>query len=322
MWWYLGWLILAAGCAAACLWLIGERGRLILPSTRRVFREHGLRGALRLRTWHLYLYGCWPRLYIGALIHGLFRLLSASTVPGRRFLSDRYHGKVLTAAHARALVMVDRPIRLPDLERVIPYPMARHLLLDTPLDIAAYECPCRLVRAAPCQPTQVCMIMGQPFVDLLLEHHPRTSRRLVREEALALLEAEHRRGHVHVAWFKDACFDRFFALCNCCPCCCGGIDAMLHHGIPMVASSGFVAVVDAERCRGCGVCAALCPFGAVSVNVRAAVDPARCMGCGVCVDRCRSDAIHLVRDETRGAPLDLRTLAPAARLGRPPDPSG
>jgi ferredoxin len=308
MWWYTGFAIIAIPLAAGCLWLVGERGRLILPATRRTFRSQGLRRALRLQTWHLYVYGCWPRVYIGALIHGLFRFLAVSPVPGRHFLSNHYHGKVLTPEHARSLVTVEKPIRLRDLEQVIPYPVARLLLLDTPLDMAVYECPCRLTRAVPCQPTQVCMIMGQPFVDLLLEHHPRTSRRLARDEALELLAAEHRRGHVHVAWFKDACFDRFFAICNCCRCCCGGIDAMLHHGIPMIASSGFVAAVAADRCRGCGACAAVCPFGAVSVNGQATVDGLRCMGCGVCVDQCRSDAIRLVRDETRGVPLDVQLL--------------
>jgi tetratricopeptide (TPR) repeat protein len=50
-------------------------------------------------------------------------------------------------------------------------------------------------------------------------------------EAVEILEAEHRRGHVHAAYFKDACLDRFYVICNCCKCCCGGIDAMVSVGL-------------------------------------------------------------------------------------------
>jgi Pyruvate/2-oxoacid:ferredoxin oxidoreductase delta subunit len=152
------------------------------------------------------------------------------------------------------------------------------------------------------------MIIGQPFVDLVLDHHPRTSRRLTKAEALELLAAEHERGHVHVAWFKDACLERFFAICNCCKCCCGGIDAMVHHGIPMITSSGYVAECDPAKCLACGECSTNCAFGAVHVNGHAAVERDKCLGCGVCVGHCRAAAMALVRDETKSLPLDVRHL--------------
>jgi hypothetical protein len=38
-------------------------------------------------------------------------------------------------------------------------------------------------------------------------------------EALDLLRAEHERGHLHSAWFKDVMLNRFYAICNCCKCC-------------------------------------------------------------------------------------------------------
>lgn len=34
----------------------------------------------------------------------------------------------------------------------------------------------------------------------------------------------------------------------------------------------------------------------------------KCMGCGVCEGHCRFEAIALVRDETKPAPLDVRVL--------------
>jgi hypothetical protein len=71
--------------------------------------------------------------------------------------------------------------------------------------------------------------------DFVLDHHPGRARQVSTEEALALLDAEHERGHVHTAYFKDACDHRFYAICNCCKCCCGGLEAMVKYGVPMVA---------------------------------------------------------------------------------------
>jgi Pyruvate/2-oxoacid:ferredoxin oxidoreductase delta subunit len=156
------------------------------------------------------------------------------------------------------------------------------------------------------------MIVGQPFTDFILEHHGSRARRIDQEEAVALLQAEHERGHVHIAWFKTAMLDRFYAICNCCGCCCGGIEAMVSYGIPMITSSGYVAQADADLCVACGTCEDVCPFQAIHVNGASAVDWERCMGCGVCVDRCPQQAMALLRDERKGIPLDVRILAESA----------
>lgn len=197
---------------------------------------------------------------------------------------------------------------LRDLEQVIPYRLARNLVLHGPPDIAVFECPCRATRAQPCQPTQVCMIVGQPFVDFILEHHPQQSRRITQNEAVELLRAEHERGHVHAAYFKDVMLDCLYAICNCCKCCCGGIEAMTKYGVPMLASSGYVAQVDYARCTACGDCNDVCPFGALSLDKRGEVNWKKCMGCGVCVERCMCQAVTLVRDARKGVPLDVRGI--------------
>jgi ferredoxin len=224
-------------------------------------------------------------------------------------LSDRYHGKVLTQEEAKAIIRVDQDIPLRDLEQIIPYPMARNLVLKGPPDVAVYECHCRHARANPCQPTQVCMAIGQPGVDFILEHHPQSSRRLTQAEALELLQAENERGHVHSAWFKDAILDRFYSICNCCGCCCGGIEGMLKYGIPMVAPSGYVAQVDESLCAACATCEETCPFEAIQMNGTASVNWDACMGCGVCVGQCPNEAVSLASDERKGIPLDIRLLA-------------
>jgi len=60
--------------------------------------------------------------------------------------------------------------------------------------------------------------------------------------------------------------------------------------------SGTVAAVDQTCCSGCGVCAAVCPFSAPSMNEKtgkAEIQATLCKGCGLCVASCRSGAIHL-----------------------------
>jgi ferredoxin len=299
-------LLLAVGVVLlllAGLWLFGERWRLLRPSTWRSMRE----GGVGLNALHAYVYGRWTNQYVHTLIHRVFPRL---TPGGGKWISDHYHGKVLRHEEAEAIIANQKDIPLRDLEQIIPYPTARDLVLQGPPDVAAYECACRHARAKHCQPTQVCMVVGQPGVDFILEHNPHSSRRLTQAEALDLLRVEHERGHLHSAWFKDAMRNRFYAICNCCKCCCGGIEAMTRYGIPSMASSGFVAALDREICNLCGACVDPCPFDALSMD-DSTVERSweLCMGCGVCVEICPTQAMTLVRDEKKGIPLDVRLLA-------------
>jgi ferredoxin len=278
----------------------------MLPSTRKLLREHGIGNLFNLTALHSYVYLRWTRQYINL---GLNKALPRSSFQERRKWADAYHGKVLTHDQAKRIVTLNKPIALRDLEQIIPYPTARDLVLAGNPDIVAYECVCRKARTNPCGPTQVCMVIGQPFADFVLEHHPTTSRRLSQNEALELLKQEHERGHLHSAWFKDVMLNRFYAICNCCTCCCGGLEGMVRYGMGNIASSGYVASVDALLCDGCGKCEASCPFGAAAVKGTSTIQWVKCMGCGVCEGQCPSRAITLVRDERKGAPFDVRMLA-------------
>ncbi len=288
------------------LWLWGERWRPLRPSTRKWLREAGLRRLLNLSALHGYIYTRWRNPYIYLAINYAIPRLGPF---GKRWWSNRYHGKVLTYEQAEAMLTTDHEIHHGDLEQIIPYSTARDLVLKGPREVVVYECACRNARESHCQPTQVCMYICQPFTDFALEHNPKTSRRITREEALEILKAAHERGHVHSAWFKDACLDRFYGMCNCCKCCCGGIEAMVKYGMPLMASSGYVSQVDAAQCTPCPVCEDACPFGAIRVEGTAVINRDICMGCGVCVGQCPMKALSLVRDESKGKPLDVRLLA-------------
>jgi heterodisulfide reductase subunit A-like polyferredoxin len=81
------------------------------------------------------------------------------------------------------------------------------------------------------------------------------------------------------------------------------------NGTPMLASSGYVAHVDADLCAACGTCADYCQFAAISVGDGFAhIDAAACMGCGVCVAHCPQGAISLLRHLAKGEPLEIQKL--------------
>ena len=221
--------------------------------------------------------------------------------------TSTYHGKVVPLSHAEDLVRVEEDIELRDLEKVIPFKIARDIVLVNPSNIVLLDCACRTLQNEPCLPLGVCLAVGDPFASFLLEHGVMNARRITSEEAVGVLRAEHSRGHVHTAYFKDVTGGRFYAICNCCSCCCVGMRAYTRLGTPMLAASGYVAAVSGD-CNACGECAAACPFDAVSVGETAVVDVERCMGCGVCEGVCESGAVGLKLDPSKGEPLDIKKL--------------
>ncbi|MEN6369949.1 MAG: 4Fe-4S binding protein [Thermotogota bacterium] len=306
---------------------------VLRPSTRAFYREgRKLEGYSLLDFVHGYVYSRWPYEYIGTALRsrstpfwkrpiaylGLWMAYrkKGETPPGHDTFADHYHGKVMPLDAAERLVTLRMDLDLRGLEQVIPYPVARDIVLKHPDHIVALECPCRSARETPCLPLDVCLIVGEPFAGFITERHPKTSRRITQAEAVEILRAEHERGHVHHAFFKDAMLGRFYAICNCCSCCCGAMQSFLH-GTPMLASSGYVSRVAAQSCARCGACVKACPFGALEMGETSVrVDEARCMGCGVCISKCPKGALSLVRDTTKPEPLEVDRLVAQRRRAR------
>jgi ferredoxin len=61
------------------------------------------------------------------------------------------------------------------------------------------------------------------------------------------------------------------------------------------------AFINESKCTACGVCANVCPQGAIMINKLARVDTALCTGCGVCVGACPNSAISLIEKIKNGS---------------------
>lgn len=310
---------------------VRPKNRLISKSTLALIKEGLKTEDYSLGDFiHGYVYGRWPYLYIGIgtgqheispRIERAVKFWQQIFPPKEKnksrqhdidiasnSIADGYHGKVTPLDTAKQLVMVQEPIRVTDLEQVIPYVRARAIVQQNPDHIVVLDCPCRSTKANPCLPLDVCLVIGEPFASFIIEHQPEHARWITPEEAVDILEAEDARGHVHHAFFKDAMLGRFYAICNCCACCCGAMHAH-NHGTPMLAASGFVAQLDRELCIGCDTCSEYCQFDALGLDDGyGAVDQVKCMGCGVCVSKCPEGAITIVRSDDKGIPLEINQL--------------
>ena len=70
------------------------------------------------------------------------------------------------------------------------------------------------------------------------------------------------------------------------------VQGMISTGTVLIEP--IVAGIDEERCSGCRICNALCPFSAIDyIEDRAVshINAALCKGCGTCVAACPAQAI-------------------------------
>ena len=58
-------------------------------------------------------------------------------------------------------------------------------------------------------------------------------------------------------------------------------------------------VVNEEKCKGCKLCVAACPYDAISVPEKKAVLNDACTNCGACIDSCEFEAITFEGSQER-----------------------
>jgi NAD-dependent dihydropyrimidine dehydrogenase PreA subunit len=103
-----------------------------------------------------------------------------------------------------------------------------------------------------------------------------------------------RRGFVHILMLFGAPFIGGF--CQCDYPDCNALRNAVDFGVGPLKGH-YVAVVDYDKCNGCGICAQRCQWGALKfevTNEKANVDVFKCYGCGLCETGCPRGAIRLL----------------------------
>ncbi|MFH1138176.1 MAG: 4Fe-4S binding protein [Pseudomonadota bacterium] len=178
------------------------------------------------------------------------------------------------------------------------------LLDDCREPIVITDCPCRnrteILGVRECRDRypirESCFQVGL-FGEYFLKRGE--GRRLSRDEAHRLVDEFAQLGLIFTT--ENTRDPNRFVICCCCECCCALIRGMTRFpekNEACSAKANYLAWVDAEKCRGCGLCAQRCVFKAVSFNEKVAVvNPDKCYGCGVCAVTCPTGALRLRRCE-------------------------
>jgi electron transport complex protein RnfB len=190
---------------------------------------------------------------------------------------------------------------------IMPYERASELL-EGAKAWGVRDCICRLQQkliGKGCnRPVDNCLTFAP--VEGVFDHDT-TTRAITKEEAFRILREAEDAGLVHSPGnFRDG----NYYICNCCTCCCGVLRSVAEFSIPTaIASSAFVAAVDAAACAGCGDCLERCQFDAMVLpDDVCVIDAGRCVGCGLCTTVCPTEALHLERRPEGEIPLPPANL--------------
>ncbi len=114
-------------------------------------------------------------------------------------------------------------------------------------------------------------------------------------------------------------------ICSCCGCCCGQLSAINQFDLPAVNPSGWQAVTNLEKCRGCSRCSRACPITAITMlpkrvrgqrknELKPQVDAERCIGCGVCVLACSTNAAMTMERRPKRPHVPLNAIERTVRM--------
>lgn len=140
-------------------------------------------------------------------------------------------------------------------------------------------------------PMETCLTLGNPAYSLSKHGY---GREIDASEGLEILSMAYEYNLVQCG---ENVRDGSIFLCNCCGCCCEGMQAVRNFGSLMpIQTTPFLPKVIDEGCVGCGKCEKVCPIGAIKVepvSKKAKIDETICLGCSICVRNCPKKSIYL-----------------------------
>jgi ferredoxin len=210
-----------------------------------------------------------------------------------QYVKEQFHKDFLsTKTKQMRTVPISRSVT-PDL-RVEPYNDIRGYVQNLKDDIAVTNCMCRHsadLIGNPCRHSDIretCLLfhdIARFFVG------GGAGRPIKKEEVLAILDRAEEAGFILQP--ENAREPQF--ICCCCIDCCQALKMWKMHPRPaeMIISSYYTSI-DPSLCTGCALWVDRCGMEAISmVDELAVVNLDRCIGCGVCTTTCPSDALRL-----------------------------
>ncbi len=170
--------------------------------------------------------------------------------------------------------------------RILAYDDVIQLIKNAQM-LSVTKCSCRVIDGACGKPLEVCIQVDRA-AEYSLERG--TGRVLSKSEAIEMLKRCEQEGLVHVADNRQVLGH---VICNCCKDCCMNWSVIAGPK-KWVVPSRFKAEADPDLCTGCETCLERCFFDAIAVNGDlAVVNAEKCMGCGVCTVSCPTEALRL-----------------------------
>jgi ferredoxin len=196
---------------------------------------------------------------------------------------------------------------VPDPRQVVPLDVVSEIVKNQRV-VGVAECYCRAMKdfqGEHCQkPRETCFVFNE-FGESLIDQG--IARRLSVDEALKIMRDAEKAGLVHNV---DNFQGQIRSICNCCSCCCPGLQAAARGQKNVQAVSRYVVAFDDQKCELDYACVQACPIQAVSQGGGLPeFNLDICFGCGQCVSACPSGALHMeVRQKTPGVPRSSKEL--------------
>ena len=238
---------------------------------------------------------------------GMFEFHVDDLTPELMNLLHRYYDESFMNEFFRALLPQLRTS--PHMKAIVPehridtYDNMREYITKTKEVIGVANCVCKQGEAIL---GEKCKVMGDDIEICIFfgdgNYLDRNRGRVItKDECLVLLDKAENKGLV----LQPGNSQQAFCICLCCGCCCGVLTSAKKFEKPAeLFATNYYAVIDLDKCSGCGICIKRCQMEAITRIDKTCVELShdRCIGCGLCVTKCAKKAITLKRKKKKTKP--------------------